>query len=50
MDQIGSAAEPFSTTPSPRIAFSTARLPSWADTAARLGAVTAIPTQETAAA
>ena len=49
MDQIGSAAEPFST-PTPRIAFSTTRLQSWADTAARLGAVTAIPTQETAAA
>ncbi len=49
MDQIGSAAEPFSTTPSPRVPFSAARVQAWADIAARLGAVTAIPTQETAA-
>ncbi len=48
MDQIGSAAEPFST-PTPRV-FSSARLAAWADIAARLGAVSVIPTQETAAA
>lgn len=48
MDQRGSAAEPFST--SPHAEFPAARLQAWATLAAASGAGTTVPTQESCAA
>ncbi|HWB36829.1 MAG TPA: hypothetical protein VHA75_12465 [Rugosimonospora sp.] len=49
MEQRGSAAEPFSS-PYPQVELPTARLQAWARRAAELGAIAAVPTQETVAA
>lgn len=49
MEQRGQAAGQFSS-PSPQAEIPTIRLQAWARRAAELGALTAIPTQDTAAA
>jgi hypothetical protein len=49
MEQRGSAAEPFSS-PSTHPQFPAARLEAWVRLAAQVGAVAALPTQETVAA
>ena len=50
MDQRGQAAGPFSSPTTPHLELPVGRLQVWARRAAELGALVAVPTQDTAAA